>query len=90
MLKRLLSIVAKRGTITTRDVSLELDISEDIATQLFFELTRHGYLAAIGKEGASSCGHCASRDACIQVKTPALWRLTQKGELAAKTARWNE
>jgi hypothetical protein len=83
MLKRLLSIVANRGTITTREVSLELHISEDMVSQLFFELTRRGYLAAVGKDCASPCGQCASRDACILVKAPVVWRLTQKGELAA-------
>lgn len=86
MLKRLLSITAKRGTITTREVSLELGISEDIAAQLFFELTRHGYLAAIGRECVSSCGHCPSKDSCVQATNLTLWRLTKKGELAAKTA----
>jgi hypothetical protein len=84
MLKRLLSIVAQRGTITTREVSMELHIGEDMVSQLFFELTRRGYLAAVGKECASSCGRCASLEACIQVKTPVLWRLTKKGELTAE------
>lgn len=85
MLKRLLSIAANRGTITTREVSLELGISEDMASQLLFELTRLGYLGAVGNECASPCGYCASRDACIQAKTTVLWHLSQKGALAAQT-----
>jgi|WetSurMetagenome_2_1015567.scaffolds.fasta_scaffold1444589_1 hypothetical protein len=89
MLKRLLSIVARQGTITPREVSMELHISEDMVSQLFFELTRRGYLESVGKECASPCGKCASLDACIQMKAPVLWRITQKGELAARTGEFS-
>jgi hypothetical protein len=84
MLKRLVSIVAEREILSTRDLSQELHISEDLVSQLFLDLTRLGFLESVGNECVSPCGNCPTRESCIQARAPVLWRLTNKGALSAQ------
>jgi hypothetical protein len=83
MLAAILKMAAKRSTVTVGEVARELSIDAALAERLFSELERQGYLKSVAPGCGTSCGACATSQACGLFRGLRLWTFTKKGALAA-------
>ena len=90
MLKRLLSLIAANGGVSSLDeLAQEMGVPRPLVKQLMAELVRGGYVNT-AKEGClpPGCAGCALRPGCQPTLGIGVWELTEKG--AALLARTSE
>ena len=81
MLRKILSLANRYGTIQTVTIARELNISKAFACQLLDELERLGYLrAAPISDKISPCLNCPFSSNCLIQHKPYLWIITKRGE----------
>ena len=82
---QLLGLLASGGIRSTSELAQRLGVSAALINLMAEDLTRRGYLKALGGDCGSSCGGCAIISQC---KLPGaddrlpLLALTEKGKLA--------
>lgn len=82
MLDNVLRLAADKGALTIDALAREMAVSPAVAEQLFAELVRLGYLAAVASQCAAPCGHCPVKEGCRFIRQPRLWVITEKGDRA--------
>jgi hypothetical protein len=83
MLKTILQMAAKRGTVSAGEVARELSIDAALAERLFSELERQGYFRSVSLACSAACNDCAITQTCGFFKKLRLWTLTEKGASTA-------
>jgi len=86
MLNQMLRLLGDGGIHATADLARRLGVSEDLARLMAEDLTRRGYLIALGDGCSTVCDNCALSNACgtagsSAVRAPLL-ALTAKGRQA--------
>jgi hypothetical protein len=85
---RMLEMLSAGGIRSTAELARRLGISEGIVSALAENLARHGYLAAVPSDCATSCSGCWAAASCGGSKPRArTLALTPKGRDAADKTR---
>ena len=80
MLRQLLHLVTKKGTMSDSELACELGISQALIKQMLGELVRQGYLQPLTQGDSTPCVRCPSHTACLLGNRPRVFALTIKGE----------
>ena len=80
MLRKILFLAYRTGTLPIVDIARELKVSEALVRQLIDELVRLDYLLPVTSEASRPfCGHCPLNTTCFLRQQTQIWRITQKG-----------
>lgn len=79
MLNEVLSIIARGGIHTRRELAQRLDVSEEFLEQMIDELVRIGYLNPVVGDCHDRCAGCPFATECTIGGGGRIWALTEKG-----------
>jgi len=79
MLRQLLHLVMKKGTVSDSELACELGISQVLIKQMLGELVRQGYLQSLTQGDSTPCERCPLHTACLFGNRPRIFALTAKG-----------
>jgi len=65
MLKQLLKHIAEGGTWTTESLAQALNTTPELVTAMLEDLTRQGYLKAVGDACNRACASCSLAGHCV-------------------------
>ena len=82
MLEALLKLVAEGGARSIQDLAGRLGVSPAMVEAMLDDLTRLGYLRALGGDCGGQCATCPV-GGCAVAGANRLWSLTEKGIRAA-------
>jgi DNA-binding Lrp family transcriptional regulator len=78
MLKKLLSLIQKNGTISPADLGRQLGLDPHLVVAMLDDLNRRGLLKSVGLNStcqSSSCGGCPLAANC-QSDKPRVWEIS--------------
>ena len=80
MLNKLLELLRAGGTHRVTDLARELGATPELIEVMLEDLTRMGYLKAVGGECGGGCAGCSLAGLCATGKDGRVWALADKGE----------
>ena len=84
----MLRLLADGGIHSTAELARRLDVGEGLLAAMVDDLSRRGYLAAVGQSCGSTCDGCGIRSMCAAPgatpAAPRLLALTDRGRRAAR------
>jgi Mn-dependent DtxR family transcriptional regulator len=78
MLEQLLTHIAAGGIRSYTQLASELNVSEDLLTQMLEDLERMGYLRRIDSTCENRCQHCEMSRSCSVHDSGRIWTMTEK------------
>jgi len=84
MLDHLLRIMAQGGVNDYGDLACKLNVSAGLLDQMLEDLSRMGYLRALGEDCGETCEGCPLAAQCKVRGQGRVWVLTQKGARRAQ------
>ena len=79
MLRQLLQLVMKKGSVSDAELASELGISQALIKQILGELVRQGYLQPLALGNSTPCERCPLHQTCLFGNRSRVFTLTVKG-----------
>ncbi len=84
MLREILKEIARRETISLKELAYSLGLSEEMLKAMLEDLERMGYLTSSVPECSFRCEGCPLKSSCKVTGVEKIWFITEKGLKAAK------